>query len=178
MIIGIVGYKGSGKDAMADYLVEHFQFEKMAYADPIKDVCAQLFDLDDDYFNKRDLKEKKLDFWELSPREILQKVGTDLFRKHFDQEFWVKLMENKIQNKLVKYPDMNIVCSDVRFQNEADLVKKLGGKIIFIDRFDSIQDTHEAEQCNISNIDFIIENKGTLQDYYTKINHHIKNFLI
>jgi len=178
MIIGIVGYKGSGKDAMADYLVENFQFEKMAFAGPLKDVCGLLFDLEDEYFNKRELKEKKLDFWALSPREILQKVGTDLFRKHFDEEFWVKLMENKIQNKLVDNPNTNIVCSDVRFQNEADLVKKLGGKIVYIDRFKYINDEHEAEQCKINNIDLIIENKGTLQDYYTKINNHIKNFLI
>jgi hypothetical protein len=176
MIIGIVGYKGSGKDAMADYLIENFQFEKMAYAGTLKDVCGILFDLEDKYFNNRQLKEKKLDFWGLSPREILQKVGTDLFRKHFDEEFWVKLMENKIQNKLVDNPNANIVCSDVRFQNEADLIKKFGGKIIYIDRFEFINDSHEAEQCNINNIDHIIKNKGTLKEYYTMINNLIKNF--
>ena len=173
MIIGLIGYKGSGKDVMADYLVSHYNFEKMAFADPLKDICRILFDLSETQLTDRKLKEQKIEFWSLSPREILQKVGTDLFRKHFDTEFWVKLMENKIYQKLEKNPNLNIVCSDVRFQNEANLIQKLGGKIVYIDRFDCPNDSHESEQALINNVDYNISNKTTLQDYYAKIDEFI-----
>jgi hypothetical protein len=176
MIIGLIGYKGSGKDVMADYLVSHYNFEKMAFADPLKDICRFLFDLSETQLTDRKLKEQKIEFWSLSPREILQKVGTDLFRKHFDAEFWVKLMENKISQKLEKNPNLNIVCSDVRFQNEANLILKLGGKIVYIDRFNCPNDSHESEQVVISTIDYKICNKATLQEYYEKINEYMLNF--
>jgi hypothetical protein len=173
MILGLVGFKGSGKDVMADYLVSNHQFKKMGYADPLKAVCRDLFDLSDLQLSDRILKEQKIEYWKMSPREILQKVGTDLFRKHFDFEFWVKLMENKISKLLEKNSQTNIVCSDVRFQNEADLILKYGGKIVYIDRFQECNDTHESEQANISTIDTIISNKGSINEYYEKIENFI-----
>ena len=173
MILGLVGYKGSGKDVMADYLVQHYSFQKMSFAGPLKDVCKKLFDLTDEHFTDRRLKEQKLEYWSLSPREILQKVGTDLFRKHFDSEFWVHQMENKISQLLKVHPHTNIICSDVRFQNEADLILKWGGKIVYIDRFENCDDLHESEQVNISTIDFVIDNKDSLENYYEKIEKFI-----
>jgi hypothetical protein len=43
MIIGISGQAGSGKDTVADFLVEDFTFCKVALADPIKRFCAEVF---------------------------------------------------------------------------------------------------------------------------------------
>jgi hypothetical protein len=172
MIIGIIGYKGSGKDVMADYLVQNFEFTKISVAEPIKNACRDLFLLTDEHFHDRVLKETKIPFWGLSPREILQKVGTDLFRHQFDDQFWVKILEQRLLS--FRHNNIeNIVISDIRFQNEADVVKKYGGTLVYIDRFSRSNDNHESERLYIDRIDNIITNRGSITQYRDNIRKFI-----
>jgi len=46
MIVGIAGYKGSGKDTIGKVLVDHYDFEKMSFAQPIKDLVHDTFRID------------------------------------------------------------------------------------------------------------------------------------
>lgn len=57
---------------------------------------------------------KNLDILNLTPRYVLQFFGTDLFRKYFHQDIWIKIIENQ----LIKLKDENIVITDCRFNNE------------------------------------------------------------
>lgn len=175
MIIGLVGYKGSGKDVMADFLVQNFGFIKISIAEPIKNACRELFQLSDDHFHDRMLKEKKIPFWNLSPREIMQKVGTDLFRHHFDDQFWVKILDQRIES--LKNKVSHIVISDIRFQNEADAVHKHGGIIVRIDRFSHVNDYHESEKLDIQDIDKVIPNRDTINEYRNAIREFIISYL-
>lgn len=54
MIIGVSGFKSSGKDTVANYLVEKYNFKRISFADPLKDMVAELFDVD-----RRDLDNPK-----------------------------------------------------------------------------------------------------------------------
>lgn len=169
MIIGLVGKKFSGKDTCAGHLIVHYHFKKLTFAQALKDVCQYLFLLSDQQLHDHAWKEKKIDQWGLTPREIMQKVGTDLFRNHFDKDFWLKQFQIRF-DQMQKDGPQRIVCSDCRYQNEVDLIKKLGGVIIRIDR-DLINDDdeHESEKLNIQHIDYTICNNDSLESLYAQI---------
>jgi hypothetical protein len=166
MLIGLIGKKSSGKDTFGNILINQYNFQKRAFADPLKDCCQLLFNLSKEDLNDPILKEKTNSFWNKSPRQILQIVGTDLFRNHFDKNFWLKLFEQWYLNN----QKFNIVCTDVRYQNEAELIKKLGGIIIKIERpLLQNNDNHDSEKLDINFNDYLIYNDSTLEDYEIKI---------
>ena len=171
MIIGICGKKGSGKDTVADFLVHEYGFHKTSFAEPLKQICQCLFELTAEQLHDPIKKEEVIPEWNLSPRQMFQKIGTDLFRKHFDQDIWLKLFRSRLKKS--KCP--NIVVADVRFQNEADLVKENGGLLIEIrrqSRQSQKQDFHESENVEINNIDKVFLNDGSLEELFQNIQEY------
>lgn len=112
-IIGITGKAGSGKDTLADYLVEHYGYEKISFAATLKNmlIAAGLPEP-----TNRDDKEKIIDGFSFSWRDAAQKLGTEWGRS-LDDNLWVKLTMNNLD------PAKNYVISDVRFENEATMVR-------------------------------------------------------
>lgn len=171
-IIGILGKKRSGKDTIADYLVARYNFTKLKFADPLKDVCKILFGFTDEQLNG-DLKEEIDKFWKISPRYAMQYLGTDLFRNqitpllpNISNDFWIKIMELKLLNTTGP-----IVIADIRFQNEIDLIHKHKGIIIKINSINTDDtDQHESE-ININNLlgDFTVYNDIILVNLYKQI---------
>lgn len=98
---------------------------------------------------------------ESSKRKLLQFVGTDIARNLCGTNFWV--------DKLDSSGCSNIVVTDVRFPNEADKIRELGGFIITVERpgLEST-DTHISEQLPCVG-DYTIVNDGTLDDLATKV---------
>ena len=98
-IIGFLGRKRSGKDTCGEYLIENYNFTKYAFADPLKDILKILFNFDDEQLNKN--KEEIDKLWKISPREALQKFGTDFARidifKYFPQ------LKEPLNNNCLKY---------------------------------------------------------------------------
>ena len=183
MIIAVCGKKGHGKDTFSDYLCENYNFIKLNFADPLKQACKHIFDLTDEqiYGNKKEIVDE---FWNTTPREIMQYVGTDLLRHKLKEKFsnigdniWVLLMEKKITDILQKNPSQNIIISDLRFLNESKLIKKFGGIIFKISRLktnDIIGINHLSElEVDILTYDYLIENNSTLDSLYQKINNII-----
>lgn len=168
MIIGLVGKKQVGKDTVAQYLVNYYDFIQHAYAAPLKKACQVLFLLESEQLHVNRLKEQTDPRWGKTPREMMQLVGTDLFRQHVDQDFWVKHMEHWLNEHTDK--NKNIVISDVRFQNEADLIRKKGGVLWLIERDTVFHDNHQSETQHIHHIDTTIVNNTSLDDLYTQIN--------
>jgi adenylate kinase family enzyme len=119
ILIGLTGVKGAGKDTLADFLVDQYGFHKMAFADPLREACKVIFLLSDEQLHDRVLKETIDERWNLSPRQIMQRLGTECIRNLFDPDHWVHLMRARIVEK--NYP--RIVVSDVRFPNEASMIK-------------------------------------------------------
>ena len=122
MIIGITGKKGSGKDTVANVLQTSFGFEKMSFAKPIKDIVHNTFGIDKAILSgdngEREFRELPLpDWFHLSPRDMLQKIGMS-FRDELHKDIWVRVLENKIKDT-----KKNIVISDVRFKNELELIE-------------------------------------------------------
>lgn len=173
MIVGVMGKKGSGKSTLANYLVEHYNFVELTFAEPLKKICKELFSLSDEQLNDPVLKEIKDDRWGKTPREILQYVGTDLFREHYDEYIWVKILKEKIRSLP---PNQNIVISDIRHQNELDLVTDFANsETVFVFRIvnektELIVDSHKTENNQLEYSDIqTITNNSTKESFYETI---------
>jgi len=140
-VIGICGLKNSGKDTIGDIICKNDEsFVKMSFADTLKDITAILMGWDrkllqGDTIESREWREKADDYWSvafgkmITPRIILQQLGTEVLRNHFLQSIWVDSLKKKIMNS-----DKNVVITDVRFPNEIDMIKELGGTIYRVER--------------------------------------------
>jgi hypothetical protein len=142
MLIGVMGFIGSGKGTVSDYLVDQKQFTKDSFASSLKDACSVIFDwprdmLEGDTDESRAYREVTDEWWSrelsipnFSPRLALQLVGTDAIRTHFHPDIWFLTVKNRIQ----KNPDNNVVIADVRFPNEMQMVRDLGGTLVWVKR--------------------------------------------
>ena len=87
-------------------------------------------------------------------REVLQYMGTEVFRKMYDT-VWVDTLLRRIKRE---QPEVALIC-DVRFENETSILKEAGATILGLDRdiFES-KDTHASEQINFDLCDVVIKN--------------------
>jgi len=155
MIIGLAGKKQTGKDTSSIYLskIPHLNLKHVAFATKLKQITGDLFGLD--FFNmigeEKELHRIKLQFVGDTMRELEPYIWIDsLFREH---------------------PD-NIVISDVRYPNEVNRIKELGGYVIHIKRNTGMFDSHNSENAlkNFSCFDAEIDNNGTFEDLYRQLN--------
>ena len=133
MIIGFSGKKGVGKNFYSNYLIKKYNFKELSFAYPLKKSLQLILNLsyDELYGDKKDAYNEKYNCYN---RELMQWLGTDIFREEFNKRFnykgsvWVDNVKYIIENN----PNINYVISDVRFQNEIDMIHSLNGKIINI----------------------------------------------
>lgn len=167
-IIGITGLANAGKDTLADYIItKNHTYLKTAFAKPIKDMMINFLGFTEKQCYDQQLKQQKDNFWNMSPRDAMLLIGTKLFRENWRYDFWVKLMEKTI----LDHNNQNYIISDVRFENEAEMIKNNGGIIIRVIRPNNpIKVEHVSEKgFNEKLIDYNIINDGTLEQYYSKI---------
>ena len=196
-IIGIQGLIGSGKGATSDYLVEHHGFEKLSFADKLKDTVSELFDydremLEGDTAESRNWREQQDSFWSkelgkaITPRYILQVFGTDCMRNGFHDNIWISIVKKKI----LENPDTKYVMPDLRFFNEVEAIKALGGTVVSVERGelptwwehaveyktrsgkkDASLDSIHISEWDLAGYDFdkIIKNDGTLNELYEQV---------
>lgn len=118
-IILISGCKRCGKDTVANRLIERIpNSAKFCFADPLREICSIAFGFTPEHYGD-DLKEVIVPEWNMSPRDALIKIGTELFRKQVDPDIWVKSTINRIKQSSSEY----IFITDARFHNELELVK-------------------------------------------------------
>jgi hypothetical protein len=141
VILGVCGLIGSGKDTIADYLVNFHEFKRDSFASSLKDAVSAVFGWDREMLEGRTkqsrLWRENVDTWwsnrlgmpHLTPRWVLQYWGTEVCRKSFHDDIWIASLENKLQNSTD-----NIVISDCRFINEITAIKNAGGKVIWVKR--------------------------------------------
>jgi len=177
MIIGVTGKKFHGKNTVADFYVKNHNFKELSFAEPLKKVCKAMFDFSDEQLYGN-LKETIDERWGITPRTTFQFVGTDLVRNKIynilpdiGENFWVKRFEMELSQLLVNEQSRNIIISDVRFPNEAEIIKKLGGIIIKVVRPDiKNNDLHTSENLiDEISADYNIINDGSIDDLYCKL---------
>lgn len=148
-IIGLCGFAGSGKSTVANYLVDHHNFQRMSFATALKDVVASLFCWDRELVegktaDARTWREQPDPFWSTvmgepwTARRALQFVGTDVMRNHLHKNIWVERVKRELQ---LLPESANVVFDDVRFVNEIDTLRSCGATIMVMNRPDIM--THE-----------------------------------
>ena len=188
MLVGISGKIVSGKSVSAEYFKTK-GFTEYSFAEPLKDI-AKIFGFTDRqlYGNQSD-KLQLHEYWNVSSRKFLQKVGTELFREtlpkllpemNISESIWIDLFKIKLKNSAGNY-----VVSDIRFLNEAEAIKKLGGIVIKLERNNSIfskdhfEVEHQSEQ-QIDKIiaDYTINNNGDIENLYKNINNILSSIIV
>jgi hypothetical protein len=127
IILGLTGAAGSGKDTVAAHLVRAHHFQQLAFADPLRAMVAAGFgvgarDLE------RDRKELPLDWLGVSPRYLLQTLGTDWGRNMINPDVWLMVLKRRL-DMAIEEGRLRFVISDVRFENEAALIRGMGGVV-------------------------------------------------
>jgi hypothetical protein len=140
MIVGIIGLINSGKSTIANILVEDYGFIKVSFADSLKDAVSAIFGWDrqllqGDTEESRRWREQVDEYWSnvmqhpVTPRWVLQHIGTEVMRNHFHKNIWVHSLMKKLND-----PNKNYVISDVRFSNEVDVILSQQGQIWEVQR--------------------------------------------
>ena len=168
MIIGLSGYAQSGKDTVANILVEKHGYTRVAFADPIRKLLYEMDPLvphEDNAISYRlqDLVDSygwdkaKVDFPEV--RRLLQELGVGA-RKLFGDTFWINeaLFDVAPQDK--------VVVSDVRFENEAQWIQEFKGQIWRVKRMGTSAVNDHVSESDLDGypVDQIFLNNGSVED--------------
>ena len=172
-VIGIHGFARSGKDTVADYIIDNDKnVLKYSFANPLKSAVSSLFNIPREDLDG-DNREVVLPEWGLSIRQILQRFGTESMREVFGEDFWLKKAQQTVDRIEKQFGIYQHVIADVRFENEADFCRK-NGILIHIERPDvdgAVGDIGHASEggINLNTSDYHINNDGDLEDLYKKV---------
>jgi len=184
--IGIAGKAGSGKTTAALFIgkVLGEGVANLAFADPLKKACSILTDIPESVFHPadsrgREYREKTNEFWGFSPREFLQKVGTDCMRDTVCKDFWVKRAHITVESL---DPEMyhTVIFSDVRFQEELDFIRNKGGKVLYLTRIAESYNstTHTSDNQNlIAECDYVINGNSSLKFLHSELELFLQKYL-
>lgn len=168
-LIGIAGQARSGKDTLASYLLDNLDdiWLRSSFADPIKEMLRAIgVDCSDDKKAVTD------DSYGVTPRHMMQTLGTEWGRHTIDNDIWVKAFARLNAGRCVIVPD-------VRFNNEADLVREHGILIHMVGR-GGIKGSHVSENAiEFKAGDIVIDNSRDLIWLHGQVdgNHALHNFV-
>jgi hypothetical protein len=180
VLVAITGLMGSGKDTAAAIFLKN-GFVRRSFAEPLKEIGIIFGFTQSQIYGTQEDKLEINKEWGVSGRHFLQKFGTEVGRDYLpqaipdmkmnDQTIWIRLMDIYCN----QHPEEDIVITDLRFHDEAKMVKARGGKIIKIERPSSDKDTGQhtlhASERDIPDIeaDYTIVNDGTLDEFLNMV---------
>ncbi len=169
-VLGFTGKAGSGKDTCADYLANVFQFQKLSWAAPLKEALAAMGFPEP---RRREMKEVQIPGFDFSWRQAAQALGTEWGRA-LDPDIWVKMVERDIRACEARGAPTRFVISDVRFENEAAAIRRMGGIVVHLtgraaDLGGAAGHASEAGVEYFPSRDAIIENTGSIVDLHAQI---------
>jgi hypothetical protein len=203
-IVGITGRKNSGKSTVASLLVQEFDYKEFAFADPLKQLLEILFFLEPQHLHDPDFKEQIIEEFRVSPRRLMQQIGTDLFRDRLVQvlpeldlsghTFWIWHMQQRIERYVRSLEGTGkeplIVISDLRFEDEIEFLRDLENNSsprktklwilkIIRDRTDgetSVMTKHKSEEMSHTGENVVnICNNESLENLRSSVSRTIKD---
>lgn len=174
VVIGIGGPKGSGKSTLAAHLVREHAFRHLKLADPLKAMLRTFLScrgLEIDMIERMiegDLKETPTPYLGgKSPRHAMQTLGTEWGRNCLSEDIWKEALLDRIRTVRAEEPWCDIVIDDVRFENEAAVVRKAGGLVISLVGRGSVGDVHPSEGGIIA--DAYVSNDGSIAELFDEV---------
>lgn len=175
-LIGVVGHKRHGKGEVAKRLVQTQRYTNVKFADALKDMLRALlrsagyFDDVIERMIEGDLKEVPVAaLGDQSPRHAMITLGTDWGRQMMHPHLWIRIAQERIRKYLSC--DMPVVVDDVRFLNEADAIRRMGGTLIRVVRNDEVPDLSHPSEAEVPFIHCaaLLVNDGAIEDLYLKV---------
>ncbi len=163
-VIGITGPAGCGKDTAADYIIGQCGvYRKASFADPLKQMLHAIgLTQAQTHGDLKDIVDPR---YGVTPRHMMQKLGTEWGRQCIHPNIWVRAMFVMLEDEEDAY-----IIPDVRFENEANFVRQHGTLIHIVGRDRVIDATHVSESGVVQlEQDVVIHNTGSLQDLYRKL---------
>ncbi len=170
IVIGIAGHAGAGKDTAAAYLVERYGFVQASFADPIRSMALLMLEeagIDHRWLTDRASKEARIPGLGISARALMQTLGTECGRS-LHPNIWVRHMALRLglpgpgrgrtfgpgtpTAQATPVHD-RIVISDTRFENEADWIHLIGGKVIRLHRRQAAAVRSHASEAQVLALD-------------------------
>lgn len=173
ILIGLAGAARSGKTTAAKHLATEHGFIHYALAMPLKGMLANGFNLSDAHLEGA-LKEQPLPWLGKSPRELMQLLGTEFGRGLVHNDIWLLLAEQNLDSLARCLPgSTGIVVSDLRFENEADWLRRRGGVVVHILRPEAPGVAAHSSEAGIEirDNDLVMHNEGDLADFLRDIEH-------
>ncbi len=182
--IGLAGEMGHGKSTVATYLCSQYQYTEYSFARPLKEGVKRLFSLTDTQVYG-DEKNKMDERWGVSPRYLLQQVGTELLRNNLTKylpqinpvpNLWIRNFQRWVQ-----IHSKRVVVSDCRFTDECEALHNLGMKVYRVSRSGVSSQTSsnvhvsESLQKHLP-VDDTIQNNGTLEELYLSVDRLMKTY--
>ncbi len=169
MILGFAGRKQSGKTTCSEFVLSYFNgilnsAKIYNFADPLKkDICMNILGLTYEQCYGEDIDKNTItniqwDGKSLTAREVMQFIGTDIFRK-MKRDVWTNATINRINQEKSKLA----IIADCRFPNEVESIKSAGGLVIKLMRnpynsdhdSETSLDTHNYDH---DNFDLVVHN--------------------
>ena len=184
MIIGFTGRLQTGKTTAANVLVDQFGFQKLSFADPIRQMMADVDPIvhPDGLMSYNDAvdmfgyDQAKKDFPEI--RRLMQSIGVSA-RERIGPDVWVDALVRSLPGADgVFNTNPNVVIDDVRFQNEAEMIRDFGGRLFRIERPGLPQSDHVSETEGDSiYVDRIFHNAEDLETFQDLVRTHFEGNL-
>jgi len=170
MIIGLTGRAGTGKDTAALHLEREHGFISLAFADPLRAMLSALLPYTPvSSFAMHDRAQKEMPqpfLGGASVRRCLQTLGTEWGRELIDGGLWINICRHRIETI-----GGRIVVTDVRFDNEAQMIRELGGHIVNITREQARPVENHTSEAGITDrlIDYHVDNSGLIGELYHQL---------
>jgi hypothetical protein len=164
-VIGLHGRARAGKDTVANFILAQRGGYIYSFADPIRAMLLPLgIDMRDPYWQAH--KEQVIPALGVSPRRLMQTLGTEWGRDLVHPDLWLILAKQRLLNF-----GPGMIVADVRFENEAEWVRSQGGRVIHIERSNApTVEAHSSEQGIVfKDEDLRLINGGTLEELHTTI---------
>lgn len=159
----------------------------VSFAAKLKQIAAIIFNVDhswfeDERFKNSTIPERFINCRVRTYREALQYIGTDLFRDQFCKNIWITSTLSNYNPESSRW-----IVTDVRFPDEIEAIKKLGGKVVYINRPTkaenkiadlTAQHASETALSSYTEYDYSIRNDGSLDDLYGKVERFYNAFIL
>jgi hypothetical protein len=193
ILVTLSGYKGSGKDTVADILVKENGFVRVALADPLKDMASELFEVPRQNFDLRYWKERSISYYPVhstdldsdriqsvvnrelalgywTPRALVIALGSVM--RAVDPNYWVRKILDDIDN------NERVVVTDLRFKSELEFLQKCVNStklITQICRSDVYGDSLSASENDLNDFPFphTIFNNSSLENLQNEVRKFI-----
>ncbi|SPA50597.1 hypothetical protein [Cupriavidus taiwanensis] len=163
-LIGLAGRARSGKDTAAQVLIDWHGYRKDSFARPIREFVAGLCGITVEEMDP--IKESPHPrLCGVSPRYAMQTLGTEWGRHTLAKNIWLEQCRARIMDNAEE--GVPTVITDVRFDNEADLIRAMGGTIIHVARPDALVVAAHVSEAGVTAqpFDIRILNDGSLDAF-------------